>query len=80
MLSPKWAGWGFQLVRLSPTEVGEEIRVEFDPVQHCQVLPSQHLYTFLVNRLIFLKWLYYVRYMILRKKIFLLSPGRHDFA
>ena len=29
--------------------MGQEVRVEFNPVQHCQVLPSEDLRTFLVN-------------------------------
>ena len=29
--------------------MGQEVRVELNPVQHCQVLPSEDLRTFLVN-------------------------------
>ena len=43
----------FPFARLSPAEVGQELGVEVDPVQHRQVLPFKHLHTFLVNKLIF---------------------------
>ena len=42
----------FQCFRFSPAEVGQELGVEVDPVQHCQVLSSEHQLPFLVNKLI----------------------------
>ena len=42
----------FQCFRFSPAEVGQELGVEVDPVQHCQVLSSEHQLAFLVNKLI----------------------------
>ena len=29
--------------------MGQEVRVELNPVQHCQVIPPEDLCTFLVN-------------------------------